>query len=211
MKKCTEYTIGETRIIQEFDPDADFSYLGQFTNKIGPGVYIRTADEFYERLPAEMERDIDGRFIGKGEPEYWTYSREYNGIIPANHIPFNPKEWDHVSRKDKSEVIKKYGSLKNASYAYALEDCRRLENLGNTWSYVYIVVETTIKTSTGLSDTIVNSISGVECECGKENREYRENIVKDLILENIAELKKMGFTLDEIKKSTDNPVYPEEW
>lgn len=206
MKKCTEYTIGTTRILREYDKYADYDYLGKFTNDIGPGVYVRTAGDFYERLPAEMERDIDGRFIGKGEPEYSTYSREYNGIIPGNHIPYNPKAWAHVSRKDKSEVIKKYGSLKNASYAYAKEDCRRLENLGNTWNYISVIVETRISTDTGMSDVIRSSLSGIESDSGDDH--FKE-IIDDLKAQNKSDLLKMGFGEIEIDESLNNVIVVE--
>ena len=203
MKKCTLYTIGKTTIKKEYDEYADhYDNYGKFTDDIKPGVYIRSEDEFYERLPAEMERDMDGTFYRKGVPEYRTYSREYNGIIPTNHIPFNPKDWNHVSRKDKSKVIKKYGSLKKASYAYALEDCRRLEALNNgQWSYLIISVETMITTDTGLSDEIWNSLSGVESDGGKD---YINEIIQDLKAQNKEELLKMGFSEKEIDESLNN-------
>lgn len=204
MKKCTTYTIGKTTIkkIPNYDDFYLSDYLGKFTDDIKPGVYIRSEDEFYERLPAEMERNEDGTFYGKGVPEYRTYSREYNGIIPANHIPFNSKDWSHVSRKDKSEVIKKYGSLKNASYQYALEDCRRLEALNNgEWVFVTVSVSTHITTDTGLSDRVWNTLSGVESDSGKE---HFDEIIRDLKAENKAELLKMGFTEKEIDESLNN-------
>jgi hypothetical protein len=210
MKKCTTYTIGKTRITYESDNDSqNYEDYGKLTNDIGPGVYVRSMGEFYERLPAEMERDIDGRFYQKGEPEYPVYSREYNGIIPANHIPFDKNDWSHVPRKNKSEVIKKYGSLKNASYAYALEDCKRLDRLfAGDWSYIFIKVETFISTDTGLSDSIFNTLSGVESDSGKE---YFEEIIQDLKATNKAELLKMGFSSDEIDQSLNNAETKEEW
>jgi hypothetical protein len=209
MKKCTTYTIGKTVIKKEYDEYNDFDFYGKFTNDIKPGVYVRSMDEFYERLPAEMERDTDGRFYQKGEPEYRTYSREYNGIIPTNHIPFNPKDWSHVSRKDKSEVIKKYGSLKNASYAYALEDCRRLEALNNGhWSYLVLIVETAITTDTGMSDKVWNTIGGVESDGGKE---YFNELIRDLKSENKAELLKMGFAEKEIDESLNDAEEKEDY
>lgn len=204
MKKCTTYTIGKTRILKEDDPDADFSYYGQFTNDIKPGVFIRSEREFYEKLPAEMERDTDGRFYQKGEPEYRTYSGECNGIIPGSNIPFDKKDWSHVSMKDKSEVIKKYGSLKNASYAYAKEDCMRIEKLcAGYWSYVSVVVETTITTDTGMSDKVYNSLSGIESDSGTD---YFDEIIRDLKAENKTELLKMGFSESEIDQSLNNAV-----
>jgi hypothetical protein len=203
MKKCTEYKIGTTAIKEFPEDDPDFSHYGKFTDDIGPGVIVRTAGEFYERLPAEMERDVDGRFIGKGGPEYSTYSREYNGWIPGNHIPHNPKNWSHVSRKDKSEVIKKYGSLKNADYAYALEDFKRIEEMiKGYWMYISIVVETRITTDTGLSDVVRSSLSGIESDC----KDHIEEVIRELKEENRAQLLKMGFSEDEIKESLDNAV-----
>ena len=204
MKKCTTYTLGKTiiRLQPAYDDFYLSDYLGKFTNDIGPGVYIRSEHEFYERLPAKMERDTDGTFIGKGDPEYRVYDREYNGIIPENSIPHNPKNWSHVSRKDKSEVIKKYGSLKNADYAYALEDCRRLEALNNgDWNFITVCVETRIKTDTGMSDKVYNTLSGVESDGG---RDYFNEIIDDLKRQNKAELLKMGFAESEIEESLNS-------
>jgi len=201
MKKCTTYTIGKTTITKEYDEFSDYDHYGKYTDNIEPGVYVRSEHDFYERLPAEMERDSDGTFVGKGKPDYRTYNHEYSGIIPANHIPHNPKSWSHVSRKVKSEVIKKYGSLKNADYAYAIEDCRRLENLGSTWNYIIVIVETAITTDTGLHDRIWNTLGGVESDGGKE---YIDEIIHDLKSENKADLLKMGFSEKEIDESLNN-------
>lgn len=205
MKKCTEYTIGKTTIkkIPEYDDFFLSDYLGKYTNDIGPGVYIRSEHEFYERLPAEMERDTDGTFYRKGVPEYRSMgNHEYVGIKPCNHIPFDPKDWSHVSKKDKSEVIKKYGSLKNASYAYAIEDCRRLEALNNgDWVFMTVSVSTHITTDTGISDRVWNTLSGIESDSGKE---YLGEIIRDLKAENKAELLKMGFSEKEIDESLNN-------
>ena len=213
MKKRINLKIGTTTIKREIDEYPELSHYGEFTENIGPGVYVRSEHEFYEKLPAEMERDVDGRFLCKGEPEYATYSREYNGIKPANNIPFNPKDWSHVSRKDKSEVIKKYGSLKNAAYAYAKEDCERLEAYNNGhWYMLCISVTTYISgeiadTKTGLSDTVVSSLCGIE----SDSKDYIEEVIRDLLSENKAELLKMGFAESEIDESLKNAVTKEEW
>jgi hypothetical protein len=203
MKKCTEYTLGKTIISSECDEYPDYSYLGEYTEKIGPGVIIREHDEFYERIPVEMERDYDGRFLGKKEPEYSTYRNgEYSGFKPCNHIPFNPKDWAHVSRKDKSAVIKQYGSLENASYAYAMADYKRMESLNNGhWSYICLTVETTMTTNTGISSVISDSLCGIESDSGDD---YFKEIISEL-KENVkAQLRKMGFSDDEINQSVDN-------
>ena len=202
MKKCTEYTLGKTVLSTEYDEYPDSSYLGEYTEKIGPGVIIRDHNEFYEKIPVEMERDYDGKFIGKKEPEYSTTRNEYSGFKPCNHIPFDKKNWSHVSRKDKSAVIKQYGSLENASYAYAMSDYNRMESLNNGhWSYICIMVETTVTTNTGMVDTIRESLCGIESDSGKD---YINEIISDLKYQVKDQLRKMGFSDDGINASVDN-------
>jgi len=48
MKKCTEYTLGKTRIIKKPDYRADDSYLGVYGSVLKPGCIIRTDKSFYE-------------------------------------------------------------------------------------------------------------------------------------------------------------------
>ena len=46
-------------------------------------MIVRSLHEFYEKLPAPMERDVDGRFYRKGVPDVPpSYGREYRGFIP---------------------------------------------------------------------------------------------------------------------------------
>lgn len=53
-------------------------------------------------------------------------SLSYNYFYPCNHVPHDPNNWDHVSEKDKKEVIAKHGSLENADKQYAQEDYERM-------------------------------------------------------------------------------------
>ena len=48
MKKCTEYTLGKTRIIKKPDYHADDSYLGVYGSVLKPGCIIRADESFYE-------------------------------------------------------------------------------------------------------------------------------------------------------------------
>lgn len=73
MKKCTEYTIGKTRIIQEYDPDPDTSYLGEYSNKYQPGCIIRADGTFYED------------HINDEEYEPPEMNREYSFFIPPDN------------------------------------------------------------------------------------------------------------------------------
>jgi hypothetical protein len=95
---------------------------------------------------------------------------------------------------------------------YALQDYDNMEDLNNSqWTYIILSVKTFIHTDTGISDDIQNSLCGIEDHFDKDSDAYKKEIVCDLISENIAELKKMGFSDEEIKESTDNPEYPREW
>lgn len=183
MKKCTEYTIGETKIIQEYDPDPDTSYLGEYGNEIKPGCIVRIDGTFYEDIPDEWNTSEmkDAHYI--------------HGEFPYFYPPDN-------GEKPGTENYRKY----------ALQDYENMESLNNgQWGYIILSVKTHIHTNTGLSDYVQNSLSGIEDHYDKDSGNYKKEVVDDLIDENITELEKMGFSLDEIKKSTDNPVYPREW
>ena len=176
MKKCTEYTIGETRIIQEYDPDPDTSYLGEYGNALKPGCIIRINKTFYEDVPDDYDK----------EDHY------IRGEYPYFYPPDN-------GEKPGSEEYRKY----------ALQNYENMEDLSNSqWTFIILSARTTITTNTGLTDHIQNSLCGIEDHWDKDSADYKKEVVADLISENIAELENMGFSLDEIKKSTDNPVYP---
>lgn len=64
------------------DDSPGTSWLGEYTDDLGPGVIVRPKGEFYERLPAEMERDCNGRFLYKGKPDVPPPGRGFRGFKP---------------------------------------------------------------------------------------------------------------------------------
>jgi hypothetical protein len=199
--KNVELNIQSVRIKRMLDDNPDTSYLGVYTNDIRPGVIIREHDEFYERIPTEMDRDCDGRFIGKAEPTARRGQNGWAGFEPANHVPHDPKNWKHVSPAGKMNAYKKYGSLKNADYAYALQDYHRFEELvRGDWYYIGIIVEATVSIS--VAGVPLNSITvrsgglwGIESDIGDES--INETISGEKFSLR-AKLRKMGFPNDQI-------------
>src|SRR5512136_208812 len=56
---------------------------------------------------------------------------------------------------------------------YVLQDYQNMENLENSqWTFIGLVVKTTIHTDTGLSDDIVNSLWGIEDHFDKDSKAY---------------------------------------
>jgi len=206
--------IEQVRIKRMIDNDPDTSYLGRYTDDIGPGVVIRKYDEFYERIPTEMERDSNGRFIGKEEPDIPLYSNEYVGFRPANHIPHNPDNWKHVSRADKKAVREKFGSLKKADYAYALEDYNRFEGLTRgDWYYIGIEVDATVSISVAgrcLNSIVVQSggLWGIESDSGDVEI---NDIISDEKESLRKELQSMGFPDDQIDAAFKGAVVKSEF
>lgn len=199
MKKCINLSIGATTITKEIDEYPDLSFYGEYTMDIKPGVIIREHNEFYEKIHTGMERDIDGRFIGKLSPEW---SHFYN----RNEFPgFKPYvTGEKVGTKD--------------YYKYGMAEYERMEqyNRGH-WCMISIVIRTnisgkipsTIKPGyTEISDTIISSLSGVESDSGKD---HIEEIISDLKSENKAKLLKMGFSFEEIDQSLNSAETKEEW
>lgn len=177
MKKCTSYKIEKIIMRKELDYDPDLSFYGKYTNSIGPGVIIRQYNEFYERIPTEMERDECGRFIGKMAPEWDPHylRNEYPGFKPfASGEKVGTKEY----------------------YEYGMQDYERMEDYNRGgWCMVVVVLTAYITTDTGLSDTIHATLSGVESDSGAD---YFEEIKRDLSADLKADLLKMGFSEDEI-------------
>jgi hypothetical protein len=69
----------------------------------------------------------------------------YEYFLPCNHVPHNPKNWDHVQGKERAAVIKEHGSVKMADMAYAMQDYNRMEALNNgQWYYIGIIAKAKI-------------------------------------------------------------------
>ena len=95
---------------------------------------------------------------------------------------------------------------------YALQDYDNMEDLNNSqWTFIGIIVKTTIKTDIGISDEIVNSLWGIEDHFDKDSKAYVQETISELKAENKAELLKMGFTEKEIDESLNNAEEKEDY
>ncbi len=70
----------------------------------------------------------------------WEY-RDHRYFKPTNHLPHNPKNWEHCSPDSLAGVIADYGSLEKADIAYAIADWERAESYGKDWSMLGVVVQ----------------------------------------------------------------------
>jgi len=159
-------TIEEIKVRAIPDESPDTSWLGEYTDDLGPGVIIRDYDEFYEKIPTEMERDDDGKFIGKAEPELPSKGRNFRGFIPyAGGEKVGTKEF----------------------YKYGMQDYKRMEGLNNgDWYFVGIQAEATISYpinggSRRLEHFTSGGLWGIESDSG----DYLNKVAK----EEFADLK----------------------
>lgn len=159
--------IEEIKVKAMIDDCPDTSWLGEYTDDLKPSVIVRDYGKYYEKLPAEMERDFDGRFLCKGEPEVPPIGREYRGFRPyAGGEKAGTKDY----------------------YKYGLQDFKRIEGLEQgDWSFIGIQAEALISypiRSNGdrrLERLTSEGLWGIESDSGS----YLDN-VKD---EQLADLK----------------------
>lgn len=136
--------IDEVHVEAIIDDYPDLSWIGNYTDDLEPGVIVRSEEEFYEKLPCEMERDVDGKFIGKGEPEIPPVGRHYRGFKPyAGGEPIGTKNYYKYGMED-FKMIKRLeqgdfafiGIIAKAVVSYPIVDSsRRSETLtsGGLW------------------------------------------------------------------------------
>jgi len=159
-------TIEKIKVMVIPDESPDTSWLGEYTDDLGLGVIIREYGEFYEKIPTEMERDYDGTFIGKAEPELPSRGRNYRGFIPY-------AGGEKVGTKD--------------FYKYGMQDYKRMEGLNNgDWYFVGIQAEALISYpinggSRRLEHLTSGGVWGIESDAG----DYLEEVMK----EEFADLK----------------------
>jgi hypothetical protein len=148
------------------DESPDTSWLGEYTDDLGPGVIVRSEGEFYEKLPAEMERDTDGQFIGKGEPDIIRSTREYNGFKPyAGGEKLGTKEF----------------------YKYGMQDFKRMEGFNQgDWSFIGVIAEAEVsypmdsKGNRRMEIFTSSGIWGVESDSGDYLKDLEEEELADL-------------------------------
>ena len=149
-----------------YDSMPDTSFLGEYTDDLRPGVIVRAHGEFYEKLPAPMERDIDGRYIGKGEPyDIPVRGREYRGFIPyAGGEPQGSRDY----------------------YRYGLEDWKRMQGLEKgDWHFIGIRAEATVKYKTNMRHYRLEKLTsgglwGIESDAGDYLEEVKGGELSDL-------------------------------
>jgi hypothetical protein len=153
----TKLTLEPTVVVKwEPDCDADLSMLGEYSN---------TAEE------GAIDREERGD-MGRGEYRYWN---------PANHGKYNPKDWEHVSGKEKRGLIKKHGSLKNTVASYRMEDYKRHEDYNRgQWQMEGCIVTVRLGELEGTS-----SLWGIESDCGED---YRAEVIADVTVEALNAL-----------------------
>ena len=179
MKKINNITLKT-----EIDENPDVSYLGVIIESPTDKKHLRphSLNDYETWIPVNP-KNPDGEWFS-----------------PCNHLPHKDSNWNHVSQKDKDEVIAKYGSLREAAIAYAYEDCERLQNFyaGRWWMEGIILRASITVSDDGIHwayDLIICSLWGIESDGGED---YKATIVKDLSAELEHELTLWGFSHDEI-------------
>ena len=157
--------IESIKIKHVLDDCPDTSWLGEFTDDLEPGVIVRDYGEFYEKLPAEMERDLDGRFLCKGEPEVPERGREYRGFIPADN--------------GENQGTKNF-------YKYAMQDFKRMEGLNRCdWYFIGIMAEAVVSYPINGGGRRLETLSsgglwGIESDSGDYLKEVEQQELNDL-------------------------------
>ena len=170
------------------DDMPDTSCIGEYTDNLKPGVIVRAYDEFYEKLPAEMERDYDGRFIGKGKPELPARGREYRGFKPyAGGEPVGTKDY----------------------YKYGMQDYKHIEGLNRgDWCFVGIIAKAEIVTGTGTIQIIRSGgLWGIESD---SDESYINEIRNEQVNELSHELESLGFGKRAIVYALQNAEHNED-
>lgn len=136
--------IEEIKIIHSPDCDTDLSFIGEYTDDMEPGIIVRQYGEFYEKLPAEMERDTDGKFYRKGAPDVPPTGREYRGFRPyaggekpgsADYYKYGYQDFKHMEQIERGN-LQFIGIYATAKISYSIEQgSRRIETFrsGGLW------------------------------------------------------------------------------
>ena len=171
------------KAIQDESPDT--SFIGEYTDDLRPGVIVRDYEEFYEKLPAEMERDYDGRFLSKGAPTVPAKGREYRGFIPY-------AGGEKPGTKD--------------FYKYGMEDFKRMEGLERgDWSFIGIRAEAQVSygqngNSRRLEWFTSGGLWGIESDSG----EYLKEVAKDELADLRAHLEQFNVDTSNFDELTED-------
>jgi len=157
--------IESIKVVAIPDTNPDITCFGEYTDDIGPGVVVRHYGEFYEKIPTEMERDYDGKFMGKAEPWIPSKGREYRGFRPC--------------AGDEEVGTKEY-------YEYGMLGYERREGLNNgDWYFLGIMAEAEVSYEVVSGDRrletlISGGLWGIESDSGHYLEEVKKAELADL-------------------------------
>lgn len=116
----------------------------------------------------------------------------FRWFVSFNYNKHDSKNWEHVSGKDKRDLIKKHGSLKNVTRFYALEDFKRMQGLqAGEWHYQGCIVTVRL----GQLET-EESVWGIESDC---DAKHKTDMEREVIEEAIISLKESVMARLEVK------------
>lgn len=98
------------RIRQEEDDCPDFSYLGEWTDDLKPGIIIRKYGQFYEKLSDDTEipekgREYRGFLPYAGGEEVGTEDYYKYGLQDWNRMEDYGKTWWHYNIYAEADVV----------------------------------------------------------------------------------------------------------
>jgi hypothetical protein len=148
------------------DTDPDFSFIGEYTDTLDNGVIVREYDEFYKKIHTEMERDSDGKFIGKMELDIPDRGREYRFFKPY--------------AEGKKVGTKEY-------YEYGMQDYKRMERYNNQdWYFMGVRADAVVSypvlgNSRRLETMTSGGLWGIESDSEEDYiKEVEEEQIEDL-------------------------------
>lgn len=185
--------IASVRIEYAADTDPDTSCLGTYTDEVSPYAILRVGCEHY------------GEFV-KDLPEDYSIpprGREFRFFLPSNHVPHNPKNWEHCSPGVIAQVVEQYGSLEKTDENYAKQDFERMEALNRgDWSYIGIIAKAEIVSPHGTCQTIHSGgLWGIESD---SDAKYLVEVENEQLDELKNELLSLGLGERAIERAFQN-------
>jgi hypothetical protein len=164
------------------DDHTDTSDLGHYTDsqkEVAEACGYAIVRE-YGKFVADIDEDSEKIHLN---------ANEYRYFIPAQNVPHDLKNWDHVSEDVKNNCIAKYGSLKKTDEYYAMEDYKRMERFNDgDWCYIGIFAAAEIVGESGVTQTIRSGgLYGIE----SDSDEYINTVEQE-------ELESLGYELRDL-------------
>jgi hypothetical protein len=156
-------------------------------------------DEKIKKLE-NRQKQISNRYNkirNSGATETTLLHNEYSFFLPStNHVPHNPRNWDHVKPEDIAKTIKEHGSIKNADLHYAMQDYKRMESLDKGyWRYIGIIAKAVILVPSNVPESAqLQTISsgglwGIESDSGDD---YLQETAREQLDDLAQQLEQLG-------------------